>query len=264
MSKKKNPNMALNAYVEKVYSAAMEEDGETLASLLSLKSDELSDQVLQLDSDFLGACCRRLESPWSEICYGHLKVASAFRSNDPIEAFTEQTSMAQQFHQAATSFPRTLLPVLYTIILDLRMLAIQADVKLSELGQKANSLEECARVMNKSFSICATDRFSSIDRNLLSGGFNLTFVIILKQINLAGNLIKSLRSADLPELEKFPIGHVVTFKYYMGVLAFYNEQYAKADEELTFAIRHCRAYGPAPELYKRNRRFRGFSFPGLT
>ncbi|KAJ3116749.1 COP9 signalosome (CSN) subunit [Phlyctochytrium bullatum] len=76
----------------------------------------------------------------------------------------------------------------------------------------------------------------------------------LKQINLASNLIKSLKSADLPELDKYPIGHVVTFRYYMGVLAFFNEEYARADEELTYAMRHCRTQGPDPELYANNRK----------
>ncbi|KAJ3100585.1 COP9 signalosome (CSN) subunit [Phlyctochytrium planicorne] len=79
-------------------------------------------------------------------------------------------------------------------------------------------------------------------------------ILDLKQINLATNLIKSIRNADLPEIEKYPIGHVVAFKYYMGVLAFFNEQYSKADEELTFALTHCRARGPSPNIYQTNRR----------
>ncbi|KAJ3350480.1 hypothetical protein HDU83_009680 [Entophlyctis luteolus] len=41
---------------------------------------------------------------------------------------------------------------------------------------------------------------------------------------------------DLPSLEEYPISHVVSYKYYMGVLAFYDEQYKKAKEDLNFCL----------------------------
>ncbi|KAI8841763.1 PCI domain-containing protein 2-like protein [Chytridium lagenaria] len=266
----------LNSFIDTFISRVNDEDGEELAEMMRMPSASsksssyssspsyqhpvLSDAViLQMDPMHWESCSRRLDSPWCDIVLGHLRVARAVRTSDPVDAFAEQTVMAQQFHQAATTLNKNYLPVLYTIILDLRILANLADNRLGESGQKATCLEECARVMNKAFSICATDRFSPIDKSRKWGAYfvcNLLFQTYfrLKQINLATNLIKSLRSADLPDLEKYPIGHVITFKYYMGVLAFYNEQYHKADEYLTFAIKHCRAVGPSPHIYQRNRR----------
>ncbi|KAJ3378114.1 COP9 signalosome (CSN) subunit [Entophlyctis sp. JEL0112] len=58
----------------------------------------------------------------------------------------------------------------------------------------------------------------------------------LKQVNLATNLIRSFKGLDLPSLEEYPISHVVSYKYYMGVLAFYDEQYKKAKEDLNFCL----------------------------
>lgn len=61
---------------------------------------------------------------------------------------------------------------------------------------------------------------------------------------------------DIPNLDEFPRAHQVTFRYYVGMLSFLNEEYAKvrsilvlrvlfdltllqAEEELTLAFYHC-------------------------
>jgi hypothetical protein len=46
-------------------------------------------------------------------------------------------------------------------------------------------------------------------------------------VGLSKNLLRALSasSADLPELEAFPKSHIVTFKYYVGVIHFLDENY---------------------------------------
>lgn len=43
----------------------------------------------------------------------------------------------------------------------------------------------------------------------------------------------------MPSLETFPKSHIVTFKYYVGVIQFLEEDYAQAEENLTAAWHMC-------------------------
>ncbi len=43
----------------------------------------------------------------------------------------------------------------------------------------------------------------------------------------------------MPTLEAFPRSHIVTFKYYVGVIQFLEEDYAQAEENLTSAWHMC-------------------------
>ena len=50
----------------------------------------------------------------------------------------------------------------------------------------------------------------------------------LNSINLTKNVLRALdaSSEDLPPLQSYPKAHVVTFKYYRGVIAFLDENYS--------------------------------------
>ncbi|KAI8619771.1 hypothetical protein BC830DRAFT_1102634 [Chytriomyces sp. MP71] len=143
----------------------------------------------------------------------------------------------------ATSAGRWVLPALFAASLRLFSLAVHADTVLAKRSEKPRCLEEAARTLNKAFSVCATDRFNTLPTSRKWGSYymcNLLFrtYFRLRQINLAGNLIRSLKSVDLPDLDQFPIAHAVTYRYYMGVLAFYDEQYKRAQGELTWALQN--------------------------
>jgi len=51
----------------------------------------------------------------------------------------------------------------------------------------------------------------------------------LNSVGLTKNLLRALnaQSADLPPLESFPKSQIVTFKYYVGVIHFLDENYAE-------------------------------------
>jgi len=51
--------------------------------------------------------------------------------------------------------------------------------------------------------------------------------IQLNQIGLSKNILRALLASrtDMPELEMFPKAHIVTFKYYVGVISFLEENY---------------------------------------
>lgn len=61
----------------------------------------------------------------------------------------------------------------------------------------------------------------------------------MKRISLAKNILRALQANDIPPLALYPRSHQVTFRYYIGMLSFLNEDFAKAEEELTLAFYNC-------------------------
>ena len=63
----------------------------------------------------------------------------------------------------------------------------------------------------------------------------------LNSIGLSKNILRALSASrtDMPALESFPKSHIVTFKYYFGVIQFLEEDYAQAEENLTSAWHMC-------------------------
>lgn len=62
----------------------------------------------------------------------------------------------------------------------------------------------------------------------------------LKNISLSKNVVRSIEAqSDLPAFDLFPISHRVTYNYYVGVLAFLQEDYTKAETCLMKAWDQC-------------------------
>ncbi|PYI36657.1 COP9 signalosome complex subunit [Aspergillus indologenus CBS 114.80] len=153
------------------------------------------------------------------------------------------------------------IPCLYVVGRYLRHFARKADAELSSQEsdgfgdsfqddvasglEKNAKLEEATRVLNRMFTLCLTDR-SSIEESRKWGVYDTTNLLFktyfkLNTIGLSKNLLRALnaQSADLPELDAFPKAHTVTFKYYVGVIHFLDENYAEAEQHLAEAWRMC-------------------------
>ncbi|KAE9963716.1 hypothetical protein BLS_008984 [Venturia inaequalis] len=152
------------------------------------------------------------------------------------------------------------IPCLYVAGKYLRNFAIKADdqerpadASLSfnegfqeELGGGKNEcLQDAARQVNRIFSACISDR-APLDESRKWGIYyvtNLLFKIYFKlgSLNLAKNPLRSIAasSSDMPPLDAFPKSHQVTFNYYSGVISFLDEDYAKAERQLSEAWNGC-------------------------
>ncbi|PYH44809.1 protein csn12 [Aspergillus saccharolyticus JOP 1030-1] len=152
-------------------------------------------------------------------------------------------------------------PCLYVVGRYLRHFARQADAELASQEsdgfgdgfqddvasglEKNAKLEEATRVLNRMFTLCLTDR-SPIEESRKWGVYDTTNLLFktyfkLNTIGLSKNLLRALnaQSADLPDLDAFPKSHTVTFKYYVGVIHFLDENYAEAEQHLAEAWRMC-------------------------
>lgn len=81
---------------------------------------------------------------------------------------------------------------------------------------------------------CIIDRLSRapIEESRKWGLYNIINLLFktyfkLNSISLSKNILRALQagSADIPDLKAFPKAHQVTFKYYVGVIYFLEENY---------------------------------------
>ncbi|KAB8206917.1 hypothetical protein P875_00010571 [Aspergillus parasiticus SU-1] len=152
-------------------------------------------------------------------------------------------------------------PCLYVVGKYLRIFAMKADAELSSQDsvafgdnfqddiaadfEKSAKLEESARIINRMFTLCLSDR-APIEESRKWGIYNTTNLLFktyfkINSVSLSKNLLRALNasSADLPDMEVFPKSHIVTFKYYVGLIHFLDENYAEAEEHLSYAWNMC-------------------------
>ncbi|PLB46680.1 hypothetical protein P170DRAFT_511376 [Aspergillus steynii IBT 23096] len=152
-------------------------------------------------------------------------------------------------------------PCLYVVGKYLRLFAIRADAESSSQNSvsfgdrlqediaadftKSAKLESAAWMMNRMFTLCLSDR-APLEESRKWGVYNMTNLLFktyfkINSVGLTKNLLRALgaASADLPGLDAFPKAHVVTFKYYVGVINFLDEKYEEAESHLAEAWRMC-------------------------
>ncbi|KAH8723218.1 hypothetical protein GQ44DRAFT_320709 [Phaeosphaeriaceae sp. PMI808] len=166
-------------------------------------------------------------------------------------------------HISGGALPAWAIFTLYFTANHLRKIAIKADEYLAKAkpSTSANSfsddivpqaarsekLEEAARVFNRIFALCLGDRNPDMTESRKWGVYciaNLQFKTYfkLKAISLSKNVVKSIQAqSDLPIFELYPRAHRVTYRYYIGVLAFLQEDYANAETSLQEAWDLCYA-----------------------
>ncbi|KAJ5142690.1 uncharacterized protein N7515_001477 [Penicillium bovifimosum] len=162
-------------------------------------------------------------------------------------------------YSGSACLPAWTLPCLYTVGKYLRTFAINADIEAASRGtagigfqedlsaevEKNGNLEEAARVINRMFTLCLNDR-APIEESRKWGIYDMTNLLFktyfkINSVGLTKNLLRAIKaqSADLPPPSAFPKSQIVTYEYYVGVIHFLEENYAEAEEHLTWAWKMC-------------------------
>ncbi|KAF9980829.1 COP9 signalosome (CSN) subunit [Modicella reniformis] len=247
--------MKLTMYIGQVNHGIINEHDHKVACFLqvySKHSDKLLNETPESAWQIDETCRERLPAPWNEIVFHHILACISVRDQDFLKAYSEQTETVSIFQREFANLTNWPLETFYLLNGDLRRLAVQADKQLQQNGEKPSKLEDCARMLNKSFTLCATDR-SPQNVSKKWGTYNIVSILFrtyfkLKSHNLCKNILRAVKAADLPELDQFPMSHQVTMRYYTGVLSFFNEDFKKAEPDLQFAFDHT------PKRFHNNRR----------
>jgi len=191
-----------------------------------------------------------LGPPFHDLLLAHLKTGMLLRQGDFVAAYEVQGSAAQAFLREYAAIGGWANPLLIAIARLLRILATRAEHQAGagrgqegdrweEAGAGAGagagasssskeSLSDAARLLNKAFHVCQTDRtgWESSRKRASLFVVNTLFRIYLrlKQHRLCHTLIRAINN-DFPNLNLFPASHRVAFKYFTGLLAFYEENF---------------------------------------
>ncbi|KAK7470200.1 COP9 signalosome (CSN) subunit [Stygiomarasmius scandens] len=161
------------------------------------------------------------------------------------DAFKEHSTLVSKFLGYFTENRGWTLPALFSILRDLRDLAFDADIFAKHNNQKSECMEDAARTIAKAFGHCVTDRVSPPEQSRKWGVYYVVGLVLkcyfkIRRISLSKNILRALEAnKDIPDLSLYPRSHQVTFRYYLGMLNFLNEEYAKAEEQLTMAFYQC-------------------------
>ncbi|KAI0722381.1 COP9 signalosome complex subunit 12 [Cerioporus squamosus] len=230
-----------SVYLTQLAEALRDEKGPELAYLLK----PTSEHGKALVKDFRGNITKHslsyyegsLESPWDEIAIQYVLVVNLCAKKRAVEAFKEECTLVSLFLRFFALNTGWTLPALFSILRDLRDLAF--DVKGTA------NMEEAARIISKAFSNCVIDRQSPIQESRKWGVYYVVGLILkcyfrVKRVSLAKNILRAIdANPDIPPLSQYPRSHQVTYRYYIGMLGFLNEDFAKAEQELTLAFYNC-------------------------
>lgn len=251
----------LQEFVQEVASAVFEQNGNQLSWLLRYSSSyqdrpdysrlidaipagrdiPLSLWYQSIPDGFADEDDERFTTLWPSLIQKFFRIPAIYQDVEPGSALAKETfagwlAVCQTFLRIFQSEERWILPVLYQFVDELW--------RAAEAAEDAASLEETARLVNKAFTICITDRNPSMEDCRKWGTYKMAgklFMIYfhLGQLNLCNNILRAIGASILPELEEFPAAHRVTYRYYLGRFHFVNERYNQAEEELSAAFYEC-------------------------
>ncbi|KAK9474139.1 uncharacterized protein V1510DRAFT_361657 [Dipodascopsis tothii] len=155
-------------------------------------------------------------------------------------------AVAQEANRLLSKHDRWLLPLLYMALRELLAAAAAADAAAAAAGAPADRLSEAARIINRSVTVCLNDRSADLERSRKWGVYYVISVLFkvyfrLGTLSLATSLLRVLHTsaAEMPPLDAYPKADQTTFRFYVGVLAFMDEDYDRADDNLSRALDTC-------------------------
>jgi len=243
------PAMNFSTFLLQIAGALREEKGPELAYLLKPVEEHGKSLVKEFRNPTrksLSYYAGSMESPWDEIAIQYVLVVNHCAKRRAIEAFKEECTLISLFSRYFSQHTGWTLPALFSILRDLRDLAYDADLEARQRGLGGTeNMEEAARVISKAFTNCVTDRQSPKNESRRWGVYYVVGLIMksyfrVKRISLSKNILRAIdANPDIPPLHQYPRSHQVTYRYYLGMLSFLNEDFAKSEQELTLAFYHC-------------------------
>ncbi|KAG6850189.1 hypothetical protein H0H93_016617 [Arthromyces matolae] len=256
--------MDMMSYMTQLNDTIIAENGPNLAYLLRPTSPHAKDLLKEFRNPvrpmfrlYEGS----MQSPWDEIAIQYVLTCGHIAKRRHGEAFKEHSQLVSLFFRFFTENRGWTLPALFSILRDLRDLAFDADHHAKYNNQKSECMEEAARTIAKAFGNCMTDRTSPPDQSRKWGIYYVVGLVLkcyfkVKRISLSKNILRALdANTDIPALSLYPRSHQVrsfhlddvlladfvkvTYRYYLGMISFLNEDYAKSEQELTLAFYNC-------------------------
>ncbi|XP_043261708.1 PCI domain-containing protein 2 isoform X1 [Colletes gigas] len=234
----------MDSYIIQVRRAWLNQDGDSLADLLSLKHSRVS--LPQIVSETaMTKVMEHLSTPLDDLVFYHLKTVVAMNKDDSLTMYNYQSSAVQSLTKILQiqKEENWMLPVMNVMCLELRLLAVCAENTKSNKSMKPGEiLEKCADCLMGCFRVCACDNRSSEDDTKRWGMLTLVNQLLkiyfrINKLHLCRPLIRAIESS--PYKAHFALAQQITYKFFVGRKAMFDSDYKAADEYLTYAFEHC-------------------------
>ncbi|XP_014483917.1 PREDICTED: PCI domain-containing protein 2 [Dinoponera quadriceps] len=234
----------MDSYVMQIRRLWLNQDGEALADLLSLRHGHV--MIPQIGSEIaINKAIEHLSAPLDDLVLYHLKAVFAMNKNDPFALYNQQSSAVQCLAKILQMQKEEnwMLPVMNVMCLELRLSAIGAENSKNNKNLKHGEvLEKCAECLMACFRVCAADSRSSEEDTKRWGMLSLINQLLkvyfrINKLHLCKPLIRAIESSSFKD--HFALAHQITYKFFVGRKAMFDSDYKVANKYLTYAFEHC-------------------------
>jgi len=115
-------------------------------------------------------------------------------------------------------------------------------------------LAEAETIIKRGLALMINDRSAEISESKKLGALGMIVYLLriyfaLNNLRMCASLVRTVESPGFPPLDDaFPLDQRVTYHYFVGRIALYEDRYVEAETHLAFAAHHC------PVRYERNRK----------
>lgn len=233
---------SLNHYLQQVEKYWRTQEALFLSEYLSLQNELAKLPQLQIENpeDIVE---QYISPPFDDLVISHIKCVYYLSNKDYLEAYQQQSNVTQILTKILQTQKEEnwMLPLMYTVCLDLRLLAQKAE-KEPGLAKPGEILEKAAECLMGCFRVCAADNRSSEDDTKRLGMLSLVnqlFKVYFKinKLHLFKPLIRAIDSSVFKD--SFAISQQITYRYFVGCKSMFDSNYKAADEFLTYAFENC-------------------------
>ncbi|KAL9190997.1 hypothetical protein ACHAXT_000703 [Thalassiosira profunda] len=190
---------------------------------------------------------------WSNVLNPLLDAHAAIASNDLAQTYEAQASLHSALnHALGSSKGNWLIPALHVVCRNTHRAAALADECVNRSTGNRNDharLQNAVTLLQASYSKTLNDRVEMRPNEPYSeeGSKKVGVLYIVNQLfsmyfrlntlRLCKNLLKPVESRGIHE--SGTMGEMVTYRYYVGRLNMFEDQYDLAEENFDYALRHC-------------------------
>lgn len=183
-----------------------------------------------------------LPEGWQEFIIHHAACLASLQDGRSAEAYDRAITALPFFIKIFREDPDSwVVAPMHSVVHNIRIIADSADAELKAAGRQAGKLADAGDQLRKCFSV-SLQAPGNRDKKLAAlNVVNLSIKIYFKlnTLRLCKNLIRTVESRQFAEFTVFPAAQRVTYQFYKGRLAVFDENYEEAAEALSYALKHC-------------------------
>ena len=255
--------MNAKRYIDQMVRGIRDRDSDALSKIFNIRYKAFKN--IYFNNDSQGYFANIFDNPsdpvsaWYETVHFHLVARNNILDNKMLDGFENQNrsfkALVDLIKDAKDE--NWQLPVLFSTSIDLRLLAYGCDERKESANtndgqQKPDEYaEKTAESLMQCFRNLCTDMRAESQVSKRWGMMHLAnqlFKIYFKinKINLCTPLNRTIENSNLKDL--FPPSHQITYKFYMGRQAMFENNYNTAASYFEYAFTHC------PRSYIKNKK----------